>query len=157
MSAAIILEPAVARRFWAKVELNHETGCWKWRGAVNSRGYGQFALDTVSKSAHRVSYQLHVGAIPEDLQLDHLCGNKRCVNPLHLEPVTAAENLARARAGGLIHPSLISQANAAKTHCKRGHPLAGDNLYTDPKGHRYCRQCKRAADRRRNARLKAVS
>lgn len=76
-----------------------EVGCWHWQGAIGSHGYGQFlGPDGVVGLAHRISYELHIGPVPEGLQLDHLCRVRPCVNPAHLEPVTCAENLRRARA-----------------------------------------------------------
>ena len=82
-----------------------------------------------------VSYELHVGPIPKGLTVDHTCRNRRCVNPNHMEIVTQKENNARGNS-----PSAI---NARKTHCKRGHPFSGDNLYVDPgRQSRHCRACK---------------
>jgi HNH endonuclease len=86
-------------RFWAKLDQQLPLiGCWEWRGAVSDTGYGCFEYERNRvMSAHRYSYLQLVGAIPSGLVLDHLCRNKRCVNPAHLEPVTQAENLRRAR------------------------------------------------------------
>lgn len=90
------LRRSLADRFWEKVEKT-ET-CWNWTASLNGNGYGQFALETwplVLRGAHRIAYLLVVGPIPEGLDLDHLCRNRRCVNPAHLEPVTRQVNLRR--------------------------------------------------------------
>jgi hypothetical protein len=86
-------------RFYAKVQKTDS--CWVWIGARHSQGYGQlFTANTVNgnprpEKAHRVAYELLIGPIPDGLQIDHLCRNKVCVNPAHLEAVTQKENLAR--------------------------------------------------------------
>ena len=125
------------------------TGCLVWTGATSNRGYGQINVAGVTRSTHRVAYELAAGPIPEGLTIDHLCGVRTCVEPTHLEAVTIAENLLRA----LACPSTV---NAAKTSCLRGHPLAGDNLVIKRRGAlpavRNCRTCTRdAAERRRRA------
>lgn len=106
--------------------------CWAWTGALNSRGYGCTAVNGKSQLAHRVAYQLLVGDIPAGMQIDHLCGNKRCCNPAHLEPVTDRVNKAR-----------TDRAN--KTMCVHGHSLSGDNLILKKRGDRStvrnCRTC----------------
>lgn len=131
----------LVERFWAKVDLSGD--CWLWTGAVNSRGYGQFAVDGRSRSAHRLAYEALVEAIPRPLTVDHLCRVKRCVNPAHMEIVTAAENKRRA-----------DEANgqgASATSCVRGHALTEDNVLRNGRGWRYCRTCHNEARRAKRA------
>ena len=90
------------RRFWAKVRVSGD--CWEWTGATNSRGYGCLVRDKRGYLAHRYAYTLAVGPIPDGLTIDHLCGNKRCVRPEHLEPVTVAENIRRRFRGRVQGP-----------------------------------------------------
>lgn len=86
----------VAERFWAKVKADN-SGCWLWTASLNSYGYGGFGVgDKKTMLAHRWSYEAMVADVPEDLELDHLCRNRACVNPYHLEPVPHAVNVARA-------------------------------------------------------------
>ncbi|MFE4420475.1 HNH endonuclease signature motif containing protein [Streptomyces sp. NPDC056817] len=95
---------------------------------------------------HRVAYEALVTEIPDGLQLDHLCRNRACANPWHLEPVTNRVNAKRGQAG----PVLASK-NLGKTHCPQGHPYSGDNLRIGSRGWRYCRACKRDQRRRKEA------
>jgi hypothetical protein len=95
--------------------------------------------------AHRASYEFHVGAIPDGLQIDHLCLNKACVNPAHMEPVTSQENTRRAFAC-----QKIRRPHGERARCPQGHQYAKENLYMTPTGGRSCKQCKR--DRVRAAR-----
>lgn len=134
------------RRFWVKVDKQPgEDGCWLWTSAKNHAGYGVFQLRTQTARAHRWIYEQEVGSIPEGLQLDHLCRTRSCVRPSHLEPVTARENTMRGEGP--------SARNAQKTHCFRGHLLAGNNLIIKSK-QRDCRTC--ARQRQRDSRRKAV-
>lgn len=120
-------------RFWPKVIEDVDTGCWNWTGTRNGGGYGSFTAiyGESPVCAHRFAYQYVVGVIPVGLQIDHLCRNRGCVNPAHLEPVTARENSFRAR----------------KTHCSAGHPFDTDNTYERRDGKRGCKECMRAAHR----------
>lgn len=117
-------------RFWAKVDKSGD--CWEWTAFLTPDGYGRFGLDGAIVAAHRTAYELVVGPIPDGLQIDHLCRNRKCVNPDHLEPVTQLEN---ARRGFW----------ATKTHCKHGHEFTPENTYIRPTGARQCRTCNRAA------------
>lgn len=117
-------------------------GCWNWTGAIQEPGYGRFSAGPgVRVLAHRWSYEHHVGPIPDGLTIDHLCLNKACVNPDHLEPVTREENALRAN------------RNVGKTHCIRGHEFTEDNIYAPPsRPHvRACRTCRKAAADERKA------
>lgn len=110
--------------------VDHDTGCWVWTGIKDKLGYGNFGFHGRKHTAHRASYLLLIGDIPEGLDVDHLCRNPSCVNPSHLEPVTRSENIRR----GFSH-------ERAKTHCPQGHPYSGENLAVLSTGHRRCRTC----------------
>lgn len=126
------IDPAV--RFWPKVEKT-ET-CWLWTGALFiTSGYGQFSHESRSVLAHRWAYEDAYGPIPDDLQIDHLCRVRHCVNPAHLEAVTAQVNNLRSEA-----PSAY---NARKTHCPVGHPYSVYGRVTKS-GQRECGPCRAA-------------
>jgi hypothetical protein len=127
-------------RFWAKVEIGD---CWHWVGANNGNGYGRFWWNGRIVYPHRLVYEVLVGVIPAGLYLDHLCRNPGCVNPDHLEPVTARENSLRGAgaASRFFHDA-----------CDRGHVYTRENTYITPNGHRRCRGCTNA---RQNERRKA--
>jgi hypothetical protein len=114
-----------------------ESGCWLWTG-WSANGYGLVAVRGRTRMAHRVVYEAVRGPIPGGLQLDHLCCIKGCVNPDHLEPVTAAENQRRAAA---------QRVRRTATTCHLGHPL--DGVRTRTKGGRYCKTCN-AINRRKS-------
>lgn len=126
-----------------------DSGCWIWTGILDHTGYGRYRLDRQrTEAAHRFVYKALVGEFDPDLDLDHLCRVRACVNPAHLEPVTRQVNLLR----GLTLPA----ANVQKTHCKRGHPYAGDNLVIEGKG-RKCRECLRLRAVQRRAAKRAAN
>lgn len=111
-----------AKTFWERVQKSE--GCWEWTGPINSKGYGNLHIGEVwspdgkrrNVLAHRFSYTLHKGTIPQGLTLDHLCRNRACVNPDHLEPVTMRENVLR------------GDTMKRLTHCKHGHEFTDDNI-----------------------------
>lgn len=132
---------------WArKVDMSPvHGGCWRWTGAMNSCGYGNLCIRYSpfvrgNVQAHRFGYWTHIGPIPGDLPLDHLCRNRWCVNPWHLEPVTDRTNILRGTGMG--------GRNSRKTHCHNGHEYSQSNTisYRLPSGFtgRRCRICVRA-------------
>lgn len=140
--AAGRLSPARTSEFWANVP-NREPGeCWPWQGVRAANGYGRFkAMGTWW--AHRVAYMLARGPIGTGLVIDHLCANKPCVNPDHLDPVTIATNTLR------CETSILS-INRAKTHCPQGHAYDEGNTQWTRQGWRLCRKCRAARDRIRH-------
>lgn len=139
------LTPEQESRFWVKVDKTN--ACWYWTGAKNNRGYGNVRIASKYLLAHRVSYAIAYG-IPDDMNVLHKCDNPACVRPNHLFLGTHQDNMDDMVAKGRAKAGPIPRANAAKTHCKRDHPLSGDNLYVTPKGERQCRICRKEADNR---------
>ena len=122
-------------RFFSKVK--QTDNCWIWTGATSSKGYGTITVNNKTHSTHRLSYELFKRLIPTGLTIDHLCRNKLCVNPDHLEAVTNKVNILRGIG--------LTAINSRKTHCPRGHQFTGkrDNL-----GSRICLICNRTKSKR---------
>lgn len=123
-------EQSIEERFWSKVDVREIDECWPWTAYITPKGYGRFWTGKTTQYAYRVAYEMRVGEIPTGLELDHLCHNRSCVNPAHLEPVTHEVNIARS-------------SNALKTHCKRGHEFTSETTYLKKGGGRQCRACDR--------------
>lgn len=131
----------LANRLWAKVDFLGPNGCWLWTGAVDGKGYGHLSRHHGELvKAHRLSYELKRGPIPEGLTIDHRCRTKRCVNPEHLEAVTGLENFRR----------FVDSRMA----CKNGHTWTEETTYWY-RGRRGCRPCHAARERVRRQRLAA--
>lgn len=123
-------------RFLSMTEVD-VNGCWVWQGCIGPGGYGRFKTQSISRTAHRWAYALFRGGLQDGMVIDHLCRNRACVNPDHLEQVTQAENVRRGLSGEL------------KTHCKRRHLLPAERNST---GRRVCKTCKQIEwQRRRDA------
>ena len=111
--------------------------CWIWDGALSHNGYGRARVDGRMANVHRAAYEALVEPVPAGLQIDHLCFERRCYNPAHLEVVTPAEN--RRRSAARI------------TSCPAGHLYDDENTYITAAGARSCRTCTRLRKRARDA------
>jgi len=130
--------------FWAEVEKTD--GCWLWRAALSTNGYGQTSRDGVQIRAHRLAWELERGPIPVGLLVLHRCDVPTCVNPDHLFLGTNKDNSRDMAAKGRD-----GNQHKAKTHCAKGHPYSGHNLIVSAKGWRYCRICRNAHARAQKA------
>ena len=145
---------SVIARFHSKYVRGADDECWLWTDAPAGNGYGMMSVGGRGGSkqyAHRLSYEIHVGPIPDGLTIDHVwkrgCRSRLCVNPNHLEPVTNGDNVRRADPG-----QRTRDRAAAQTHCKRNHPFDEANTYRD-RGARACRACHALRERRRKERV----
>lgn len=138
------MDAKLAERWRAKVDMADE-GCWLWTGSfLRQSRYGQIHVKLRSGKwsatvAHRVAYEIFRGPIPDGLVLDHLCRNRQCVNPSHLEAVDNRTNILRGTG--------FSARHARKTHCPQQHPYDEPNTYIDKRGLRHCRACFRDRSR----------
>lgn len=158
-----LLKPLSVARFWTSVLRQPNGGCWEWTGYVNDKGYGTFGTGDTTWQAHVLAYSLVYGPVPVGLTLDHLCHtndptcprgpaclHRRCVHPLHMEPVTLSVNVQRGRAPDVARCR-------ERTACSHGHELTPENTYIRPSGFRDCKECARRRSYRRYIAQKAVS
>lgn len=142
-----------AARFWAKVCIAEPWDCWEWQGSRLGTGYGAFYHSQgADKLAHRWAWRFFGNTIPEGKQIDHLCRNRACVNPCHLEVVDPGENVRRGEAGyatGALY--------RARTHCPHGHKYTPENIIPRPSGYRQCRECERIRSRKRDKEFRAAN
>lgn len=136
-----------------RIEPTPETGCWLWTGVINGSGYGRVGVGGVLLMAHRVFWERANGSIPDGMLLDHLCRVRSCCNPDHLRLVTPKVNVTE-------NSESVVASQARQTHCKRGHPLSGDNLRivkNRSSRSRVCRTCRRTFEATPEYRVRANS
>lgn len=119
----------VEQRFLSKISID-PLGCWNWTAAKNADGYGRFGFEGRNAHAHRVAYVLFIGPIPRGLEVAHLCHNRRCVNPLHIQAMTHLANV-----------QMTPTRTWRRSACKRGHEMEDPNLYHRRNGTRQCLAC----------------
>ncbi len=142
MKAISLWQPELCQRF--KVS---ENGCWIWSGALSSEGYGILNIDGERKYAHRMTYQLFVGPIHHWQELDHLCRDRRCCNPAHLEAVSSYENSKRGN-----HPLFTVHR---KQQCRKGHDLTNpENRHQRNDGRYRCKICSAEYQRKRREKIR---
>ena len=125
----------MVEKFWRKVEIDDPHLCWEWLGCKLWNGYGRITRKYKQILAHRYAYEKVRGAIPAGSVIDHLCRNRGCVNPFHLEAVSQKENVNRGETGS---------HNSSKTHCSKGHEFTSENTWTNNKtNQRQCKECNR--------------
>jgi hypothetical protein len=142
-------EASVKSRVFDRLSIAGSSECWEWKGRLNNAGYGMVWRRKGERPrtvlVHRFVYELVRGPIPSDRQIDHLCRNRACGNPQHMELVTSRENTLRGEGP--------TAQNARKTHCIHGHEFTPENTIWEKKG-RKCRMCAILLHRRKRARLR---
>lgn len=130
----MICDEKTLTRFHSKYIPVTESGCWIWTDHLCRGDYAQFYINGALQMSHRVSYEIHIGPIPRNMEIDHICRVRCCVNPEHLRPLPHKDNV--------LCGSGLTAKHALKTHCINGHPFSGDNLQFKPnRNERVCRQC----------------
>ena len=130
-----------------KVEIT-PSGCWLWKGKLFKQGYASIWINGKDRRGHVWTYAHFYGPTPQGKVLDHLCRNRHCINPVHLEPVTPKENAMRSPIMG----QHLKKINGAKTHCPKGHEYTPENIVAG-KGRRKCKACHRERERNRRLQL----
>jgi hypothetical protein len=129
--------------------------CQVWPMATNAKGYGLVKVSGRVWLVHRFVYESMVGPVPPSFELDHLCRNRACANPAHLEPVTHRVNVQRGESPEATRRRMTGRpgANSKKTHCKQGHPFDEQNTRINAEGERVCRTCSRGWAQRHRQRV----
>jgi hypothetical protein len=151
-SGGKVVKGDVAERFWSKVDRRSDRECWLWLGKNNGR-YGYFSIGRRQVGAHRIAYELMVGAIPPGFVVHHVCRTTRCVNPQHLRADTQSANVLRDQSP--------PARNAVKRNCVHGHPFSGSNvrIYTRRSGEveRVCIRCEVTRNAAKRAKRRAAA
>ena len=148
---------SIAERLAAKLSPPDERGCLVWTAKSRGRGgYGVINAGGKQVRAHRLAWEIANGPIPEGMSVCHRCDNPPCCNVEHLFLGAPKDNMAdKMRKGRGNHATGAATGDGRKTHCPQGHPYDAANTYVTPKGYRQCRECVRAAGRRRDAKARA--
>jgi len=138
------MEQQVIERFLDKISPEPNTGCWLWNAVLTGTGYGNFMVNRSVYTAHRASFLIHKGPIPDGMQVCHKCDVRCCVNPDHLFLGTSQDN-AIDKCNKGRHP------NQTKTHCRNGHELPSQpNVTWGKRSFRLCLVCRRESHNRAN-------
>lgn len=138
---------SLSERIEERTSPEPNTGCWLWTGAVGDHGYGTISVNDTTRLAHRLAFEAAKGPIPSGLQIDHLCRQRMCVNPQHLEAVTHRENGIRGVGACAF--------NARKTHCVNGHEFTAENTCQRKDTRHVTRQCVACGKARRAAKMES--
>lgn len=147
----------IADRFWEKVDKSAANGCWEWRSSLQGNGYGAFFTHLIEEGrkcnrAHRFSWALVNGPIPDGLWVLHKCDNRICVNPSHLFLGTRTDNMRDCASKGRINTT----GKSMLTHCKHGHEFSPENTRINKLGHRKCKACADRLDSERGRTAAAI-